>query len=747
MPANSPDSESRPALGRRQFVKTLSAAALGAAACPVGNGLAAAGAAGSRATGGMTAGPAIDRQAVVSRHNITVDRVDPRNPLQVGNGEFAFACDVTGLQTLDDQLGTYSQWGWHTFDNPHQLRYEDALEEYDSHGHKAKYASKAEALGPAGASGLNRTQAGAPPTAGDWYRRSPHRLHLGRIGFELRDAAGRPAPLLPENPRQTLDLWSGIIRSNFQVEGQPVEVTTCVHPHLDAVAVRVRSPLLGMRRLVVSWRFPYSRFADALPSWDPADQGKHTTQLGRTGAGRADLERRLGADQYAVAVAWSGAATFTASGTHRFVLAPAASATGLDFVSAFAPSPCPELPDFAATAMVAERHWADFWQSGAAIDLSDSRDPRWRELERRVVLAQYLTAIQTCGSAPPQESGLFANSWYGKFHLEMIAWHGTHYLLWGRGHLLDGWRKWLREIGLPAARRHARDQGYEGARWMKMIDRYASWDSPSFIAPFRLTQNGHVIYLAELQYRLAPGPSVLIANRELVFETADFMADFVAWDDASRRYILGPPLLSGSEATLPAAKAFNPTVELSYWFYGLRTAQLWRERLGLPRVAKWDRVLAGLSKPAIEDGRYLDAESHPGFWSGRAAWLEAYGCMPGVEIDPAIIRRNYEHDAADFDRRPESWGCDFTMLAMTAARLGRPEEAVDWLLHPHPTNEWTLNGFNHGGSTPYLPAHGGLLWAVAMMAGGWDGSPRRHAPGFPADGAWKVRWEGLHRAP
>jgi hypothetical protein len=26
------------------------------------------------------------------------------------------------------------------------------------------------------------------------------------------------------------------------------------------------------------------------------------------------------------------------------------------------------------------------------------------------------------------------------------------------------------------------------------------------------------------------------------------------------------------------------------------------------------------------------------------------------------------------------WGCDYPMLAMTAARLGKPEEAVDWLL-------------------------------------------------------------------
>ena len=41
----------------------------------------------------------------------------------------------------------------------------------------------------------------------------------------------------------------------------------------------------------------------------------------------------------------------------------------------------------------------------------------------------------------------------------------------------------------------------------------------------------------------------------------------------------------------------------------------------------------------------------------------------------------------------------------------------------------------------------GLLTAVAMMAAGWDGGPGRDAPGFPANGQWSVRWEGLRPMP
>jgi hypothetical protein len=36
---------------------------------------------------------------------------------------------------------------------------------------------------------------------------------------------------------------------------------------------------------------------------------------------------------------------------------------------------------------------------------------------------------------------------------------------------------------------------------------------------------------------------------------------------------------------------------------------------------------------------------------------------------------------------------------------------------------------------------------VTMTAAGWDGAPDRHAPGFPDDGTWKVRWENLRRLP
>src|SRR5580765_1654077 len=65
----------------------------------------------------------IDRHALVTRHNVELHQFDVNNPLSVGNGQFAFTVDATGLQTFPEAfehtipLGTLSDWGWHTIPN------------------------------------------------------------------------------------------------------------------------------------------------------------------------------------------------------------------------------------------------------------------------------------------------------------------------------------------------------------------------------------------------------------------------------------------------------------------------------------------------------------------------------------------------------------------------------------------------------------------------------------------------------
>jgi protein-glucosylgalactosylhydroxylysine glucosidase len=87
-------------------------------------------------------------------------------------------------------------------------------------------------------------------------------------------------------------------------------------------------------------------------------------------------------------------------------------------------------------------------------------------------------------------------------------------------------------------------------------------------------------------------------------------------------------------------------------------------------------------------------------------------------------------------------------MAMAAARVGEPHIAIEASLRDAGSkNRYDVRGVNTGRPCSYLPGNGGLLYAVALMAAGWEGGPTRHAPGFPADGTWVVKWEALKRAP
>ena len=105
----------------------------------------------------------IDRHALVTRHNIIIEKPDEQCALQVGNGEFAFNVDVTGLQTFYGN--TLSQWGWHSSPLSAEEKIEDyRWPEWDHAGRKVPYM----------------TGNGVQDNLRHWLYTNPHRLPLGR---------------------------------------------------------------------------------------------------------------------------------------------------------------------------------------------------------------------------------------------------------------------------------------------------------------------------------------------------------------------------------------------------------------------------------------------------------------------------------------------------------------------------------------------------------------------------------------
>lgn len=684
----------------------------------------------------------IDRKALVERNSPRIQQFDKHVSLSVGNGNFAYTVDATGLQTFPIlyaegvPLGTQSQWGWHSYPNTENFKHEEALKNYNFRGWEEPYS-------------VQFKEPGRQQEASNYFRANMHRLHLGYIGLELSKVNGNavtPQDITDINQKQ--DLWNGIINSTYKVNGTPVSVKTAVHPDKDCISATLKSALIGKNQLKINFRFPYptGKHTDDATNWDATD--KHSTEIISQDKHSFVLKRTLDTTVYYVSVKFEGKATLKQKEQHYYILTP--EADDFSFTCSFSQNMPAGNTDAAETYKKASAYWNSFWLKGGAIDFSKATDPRAKELERRVILSQYLMAIQSAGKYPPQETGLTYNSWFGKFHLEMHWWHAAHFALWNRADLLERSMDWYAKA-YPLAKQIAERQGFKGIRWMKMTDPTAQ-EAPSGVGSFLIWQQPHFIYMAELVYRNNPDKKVLQKYNALVQETAEFMASFATYDKAKDRYTLKG--IIAAQETLRASETVNPPFELSYWHYALNVAQQWRERMGQKRNPEWDVIISKLSPLKEKDGLYLASEdalttyTDIRFTSDHPAVLGAVGILPQSRLVQPATMKNTLSWIWDNWNWNETWGWDYPMAAMSAARLGQPEKAVGALLMDKRTNTYLVNGHNYQDERlrVYLPGNGGLLAAVAMMCAGWDGTTD-NAPGFPKDGTWNIQWEGLKPMP
>ena len=117
--------------------------------------------------------PPMDRRALVARHDIDWPSLDGQIPL--GNGNFAFNADGTGLETVGGN--TMCHWCWHSFPLPSGAT-RSQIRPWATPGHGR----------------LTTDTSPDPRPIADWERDNPQPLNLGRIGFISEDGErGVPA--------------------------------------------------------------------------------------------------------------------------------------------------------------------------------------------------------------------------------------------------------------------------------------------------------------------------------------------------------------------------------------------------------------------------------------------------------------------------------------------------------------------------------------------------------------------------
>lgn len=671
----------------------------------------------------------LSRKEWVSCHNPVLTSATAESPLTVGNGDFAFTADISGLQTLyreyaaETPLCILSNWGWHTFPadtSTGKYTLNDLqMDQYDFCSRKVRYA---------------KTRFPGNERVYDWLRKNPHKADLARIGLRMDGASLATADF--SDIHQELQLYTGLLKSCYLLCGKPCCVLTACSPEQDVLAFRIECSLLA-EGLTVDIDLPYGASDITGADWHADDRHHTALKEGVISCEMDDLRYSLRVD--------APGAVITQVDTH--CIRVESKKTVLELTVSF--SRIEPVALSAADIFTASKAWwADYWEKGGMIDLSAATDPRAMELERRIVLSLYLLAVNSSGSVPPAETGLTCNSWYGKAHLEMHFWHMAWAPLWGHGELLERCLPWY-HAHLPEARANAARNGYHGARWPKMVAEDAL-DSPSPIAVLLVWQQPHIIVLLELLRRAMAQERrtyFLRSHWPLIQETANFMADFAVLDSQGV-YHIEPPVIPVQERYAPETTR-DPSFEVAYWKFGLELAIRWAEMLGEKPEEIWRNVAAHMALPPIYDGLYIAHANRPNTFDtmteDHPSILQCLGMLPDKDVSPIVMERTLKKVLDSWDEN-SLWGWDFAVMSMTAARLNRPKLAMDLLLRKTNKNTYVTSGNNRQVSRSdlplYLPGNGSLLLATAMLAAGWQGS--QTSPGFCPEEGWQARWEGIH---
>ncbi|KAI2463750.1 Six-hairpin glycosidase-like protein [Annulohypoxylon bovei var. microspora] len=702
----------------------------------------------------------IDRQNVVTKYNIKREKLidNDTTPLQVGNGNFAFNVDNTGMQTFLP-FNTLSSWAWHN--DPLPVDGEN-LSDYHgvamtTHGKNISYDIPDPEL----------------PGVSQWLISNPNRINLGRIGLRYQGATLSASHI--SNETQELDLWNGIITSTFEVAGESVKVTTQGDFESDAVTFHIESQLLASGELEVELDFPYPPIHTTKYKYE-IFVGVYDFPLNHTSSivtdsnvSEAHIYHELQETKYFVNLRWPiensldlsrveplGSSTAAA---HRYTLSAIPKSRDRSNIIEFTAHFSPEKRTAALPSSIRERNsdgWHEYWNEGGFVDLTSSSNSKADELQRRIILSQYLVRVNSAADGQsPQESGLMNNGWYGKFHMEMVVWHNAHWSTWGRQKYFDNIFPSLYETLLPSSLARAKSMGWEGARWPKMTEIITGVSSPGGINGLLLWQQPHAMYMAELAYQASPTQETLKRWDAVLTASADYMASYAWKNESSGYYDLGPPSYGVTENT-PPTETLNLAYEISYWRYGLDVARSWKRRLNQSVPQEWTTVAENLAPPPQVGGLYTVYEGLNNSWWDDAklngdprSLIMLQGILPNTPaVNPDIALKTADKIWEVWtDDKIRGWGRP--VLAINSARIGNPERAI---YHLTAYDYWifddagfAVRGGDGGTPPPFLPGNAGFLYALAYMVAGWNGS-EEDTPGFPKDGTWAVKYEGLLKA-
>lgn len=345
----------------------------------------------------------------------------------------------------------------------------------------------------------------------------------------------------------------------------------------------------------------------------------------------------------------------------------------------------------------------EFWKCDNGIIIDNE------ELVKKMVLSKYLLHVNSTGIYPPQESGLTYNCWNSKFHLEMHLIHSLWNIYNNHvGDLVKSFDYYLSIM--PSSLKRASLNGYKGLRFPKMTGPDGE-DSPSNIGPLLIWQAPHILFMLQEIYYLYNKENIIKKYEPLISGTIDFMISFLTLKD-SKYQMLDPLLESCESIPLDRCQNpsfeleyWRYTLErqpkIDTVLYGHQRYDYLDITSKIITPKEDDGIY--LKTYGVID-KYDLYKDHP-----TEGFLMSFFKSKIVDKEKMVKTIDYILKNMDLS---SYWGWDFPFLGLSLLNCGEIEKSIEVTQLNTKNNQHLYNGYNtspRDDLKAYLPGNGAFL--------------------------------------
>lgn len=345
----------------------------------------------------------------------------------------------------------------------------------------------------------------------------------------------------------------------------------------------------------------------------------------------------------------------------------------------------------------------EFWKCDNGIIIDNE------ELVKKMVLSKYLLHVNSTGIYPPQESGLTYNCWNSKFHLEMHLIHSLWNIYNNHvGDLVKSFDYYLSIM--PSSLKRASLNGYKGLRFPKMTGPDGE-DSPSNIGPLLIWQAPHILFMLQEIYYLYNKENIIKKYEPLISGTIDFMISFLTLKD-SKYQMLDPLLEACESIPLDRCQNPSFELEYWRYTlerqHKIDTVLYGHQRYDYLDITS--KIITPKEDDGIYLKTYgvIDKydlyKDHP-----TEGFLMSFFKSKIVDKEKMVKTIDYILKNMDLS---SYWGWDFPFLGLSLLNCGEIEKSIEVTQLNTINNQYLYNGYNtspRDDLKAYLPGNGAFL--------------------------------------